>query len=44
MKLGRRGRARSYFNRALGLDPHYEPARRGLAESDSLGSSDDTSF
>jgi tetratricopeptide (TPR) repeat protein len=44
MKLGRRGRARSYFKRALGLNPNWEPAQRGLAEIDSLGSSDDTSF
>lgn len=43
MKLGHRGRAGSYFRRALGLDPNYEPAQRGLAESDSP-SPPDTSF
>ncbi len=44
MSLGHRGPARSYFKRALGLNPNWEPAQRGLAEIDGLGSSDDTSF
>jgi Flp pilus assembly protein TadD len=44
MSLGHRAAARSYFKRALGLNPNWEPAQRGLAETDSLGSSDDTSF